>query len=730
MAKRSHDFLVSPAEGIEGSKLPSGKQVLGHFLHRHNVLKEDIRTAATRTVERVKDFWFRAGIPIKHRQDSIKKLEQFFFEWKGLKKNKGRQTQTQQANEATFSATIKELFDVAHADAMELIENQEDKLFLESQRKKGRPGCMGGVDKVLLQQQQKQMEKEEKLKKRRHQCQLDKEALFEKAMLESSTDSEEGPSQDPGPSTSIATLPPKRGRQSVISPQLAAMLDRNGLSDRAAMMIIFQASRTFGQDPQVLALNRSTIRRQRQQHRESAAAGIKEAFKPNTTLTVHWDGKLMPDLTGNKVERLPILVSTMGEKKLLEIPKIITGTGHAMAQAAYNAIQEWELENLVRAMCFDTTSSNTGRSSGACIILEQLLGRHLLHFGCRHHILELVLAAAFGECLGPISSPEILVFKRFRGQWSSIDQGRYEDAFSDEFVASELAHVRDEVIAFCEHELQDHQPRDDYRELLKLMLIFLGSTPSHGTKFPAPGPMHQACWMAKAIYSLKVWLFRSQFKLTARESLGLRDLNIFLAKVYLKFWFLAPMASTAARNDLQLLQQLHTYPQNNISAATSTKMSGHLWYLSEDLILFSLFDPEVDSTTKRAILKASIEKEGENDPLKRVVVELAMVEQKTLVDFVSKRSRNVFAMLGMPDGFLGEDPDTWNDRDDFKAAEAIVCSLATTNDQAVRGVALIQDATQSGRFQTEEQLQYALQVIEQSRANIPDAKKSTLLKKL
>jgi hypothetical protein len=35
-------------------------------------------------------------------------------------------------------------------------------------------------------------------------------------------------------------------------------------------------------------------------------------------------------------------------------------------------------------------------------------------------------------------------------------------------------------------------------------------------------------------------------------------------------------------------------------------------------------------------------------------------------------------MLGMPDGFLGEDPDTWNDRDDFKAAEAIVCSLATT----------------------------------------------------
>lgn len=420
-------------------------------------------------------------------------------------------------------------------------------------------------------------------------------------------------------------------------------------------------------------------------------------------MTIHWDGKIMPDLTGiEKVERLPILVSTMGEKKLLEIPKITNGTGQIMAQAAYSAIQSWGLGNLVRAMCFDTTSSNTGRASGACILLEQLLGRPLLHFGCRHHILELVLAAAVGVCLGPFTSPEIPMFQRFRGQWSSIDKEKFEVASTDEFVMSELHNVQDEVIMFCERQLQNHQPRDDYRELLKLMLIFLGSAPPQGQSFRAPGPMHQARWMAKAIYSLKVWLFRSQFKLTVRESVGLRDLNIFLAKVYLKFWFLAPMASKAARNDLHLLQQLHAYPQRNISAVTSHKMAGHLWYLSEDLILFCLFDPAVDFATKRAIVKASIEKEGENVSLKRAVVDLMTIEQKTLIDFVSKRSRNMFATLGIPDGFLDEDPDQWNDRDDFKAAEAMICSLATTNDHAERGVALIQDATQSGRFKTEE----------------------------
>jgi len=53
-----------------------------------------------------------------------------------------------------------------------------------------------------------------------------------------------------------------------------------------------------------------------------------------------------------------------------------------------------------------------------------------------------------------------------------------------------------------------------------------------------------------------------------------------------------------------------------------------------------------------------------------------------------------------------------------------------TNDHAERGVALIQEAAQSGRFKNEEQLQYSLQVIEQNRAEFPDAKKSTLHIKL
>lgn len=735
-ATRSHDYLVSPAEGIEGSKLPSGKQVFSYFLHCHNVLHEDVRTAAKHVIERVEEFWSRANIPTKHRQDSIKKLEQLFADWKSIKKNKSRHSKTQHAKESEFLTTIEELFDIAHANAVELISHTEDKLFMESQRQKGRPGCMSGVDKVLLLQQQKQKEKEETLQRRKHRSELDKSVLLEKALFESSTESDsddiqsETEDSDPVPSTSTEPPPRKRGRCSVMSSQLAAMLDRNLLSDRAAMMIMFETSRALGQDPEALALNRSTIRRLRQKHREATAAGIMESFKPTTTLTVHWDGKLMSDLTGkDKVDRLPILVSTMGEKKLLDIPKIPAGTGHAVAHAVYGAIQEWELEYLVRAMCFDTTSSNTGRLSGACVILEQKLGRPLLHLGCRHHVLELILAAAFGACMGPSKAPEILLFKRFQGQWTSFDKKGYIDASSDEYVSSQLADTKDEIIVFCEQQLHIQQPRDDYREFLQLVLIFLGRKEPHDVTFRAPGPMHQARWIAKAIYSLKIWMFRSQFQLTARECRGLSDLNIFITKIYIKFWFLAPVAPKAAWNDLQLLQQLHSFPHRDISEATSRKLAGQLWYLSEDLILFALFDQDVDINTKRAIVKASMEKEGTTKSLKRAEVQLSSVKQKMLVDFVSKSSRTVFATLGVPDGFLLVDPELWGTRDDYKAAAAIVNTLSVTNDHAERGVALIQDAVRSGCFKNEIQLQYALQVIEKNRAEFPDAKKSTLLQK-
>lgn len=453
-----------------------------------------------------------------------------------------------------------------------------------SQRTAERSDCMAGLDKTLWQKEKKQACKKQELEKRRRRSDLEKTSLLESAELESSTDadsaeSDNSPEQsEEQPSTSTSNpIRAKRRNKMFMSPRLVSALDRTLLSDRAATMILFESSRAIGENPQELPVSKSTINRQRKKLRKLTATSIKENFTADNPLTIHWDGKLMPDIIGKeKVETLPILVSGMGKKKLLGIPKLTNGTGKAIAHAVFHELQDWHVEDSVRVMCFDTTASNTGRSAGACVILEQLLGRHLLHFACRHHIFEIMLGSVFQECFGSSGAPEIGLFKRFQVQWENICKDNFEDVMTDDFILSELGDIREDVIRFCNLQLQQSHPRDDYQEFLDIMLIFLRSESCHGKKFRAPGPMHQARWMAKAIYSIKVWLFRSQFKLTTTELKGLRDINIFIAKVYIKAWFSAPLAPQAPRNDLNLLQSLYSYPQPQIKAATLRKIAGHL----------------------------------------------------------------------------------------------------------------------------------------------------------
>ena len=68
----------------------------------------------------------------------------------------------------------------------------------------------------------------------------------------------------------------------------------------------------------------------------------------------------------------------------------------------------------VMAICFDTTASNTSTSIGACAILEQKLNRNLLHFACRHHIMELLAATAFKVTVEPTTTgPTNSLFAKF-----------------------------------------------------------------------------------------------------------------------------------------------------------------------------------------------------------------------------------------------------------------------------------------------------------------------------
>jgi len=83
-------------------------------------------------------FWQKARIPTRQEYNIINKIKDLHSRWQKLKKHSDLKTETQKNNNEEFSCILDDLFDVAHADAMTIMTNEEDKLFLAAQREKGR----------------------------------------------------------------------------------------------------------------------------------------------------------------------------------------------------------------------------------------------------------------------------------------------------------------------------------------------------------------------------------------------------------------------------------------------------------------------------------------------------------------------------------------------------------------------------------------------------------------
>ncbi|XP_050527117.1 uncharacterized protein LOC126897501 [Daktulosphaira vitifoliae] len=347
-------------------------------------------------------------------------------------------------------------------------------------------------------------------------------------------------------------------KKSLFSKHVTSALDRNKVSDRESLRLMVPISSALGHDPSSLPLSRSTIQRKRKEGRKAVFEEIKQCVSFDDPVIVHWDGKILPDILGtDKVDRLPVLVSADGKEKLLGVPKLVRGTGANAANAVYNVLSEWGLENKIVGMCCATTSVNTGFKNGACVMLEHKIGEELLWLPCRHHILEIVLSKVFTLCFGPSSGPDIPLFKRFKVAWPLIHKENYqplEKAPGSENLKLNAVNALLVVLG------RNKQPRDDYMELIEMTLLALGHTP-YKIHWRAPGAVHHARWMAKLLYAIKIHLFREEdsFKTTQKEKLQLERFVNFGALVYVKYWFEAPMATNAAWADLCLWKDMTNY---------------------------------------------------------------------------------------------------------------------------------------------------------------------------
>lgn len=314
------------------------------------------------------------------------------------------------------------------------------------------------------------------------------------------------------------------------------------------------------------------------------------------------------------------------------------------------------------------SASNTGVFNGACVLLEQMIDRPLLALACRHHIYEIILGAVFSIKLGPTSGPAYSVFLRFQKEWKQLDKQKFQPGIANEFVKKSLADVGDDMIIFCKRELKKPIVRHDYQELLQLTLIFLGAY-MEKVSFRSPGRI----------------MFKSQFKLNSREEKSFRDIVVHIIRHHIKAWFRCGYAIEAPQNDLSFMKAIHEHStiDKEISHIAVAKFANHLWYLSDESILFALFDDNVSFDEKRKMTQVLTKymggnmNDGNTDATKKYVLNLTDIDHfvsMKLYNFITPRSIAFFYRFDISMTFLDSDPSTWeNDSSKRKISKGNCC---------------------------------------------------------
>ncbi|XP_044595278.1 uncharacterized protein LOC123272475 [Cotesia glomerata] len=240
----------------------------------------------------------------------------------------------------------------------------------------------------------------------------------------------------------------------LMTPELVAALDRANVSSRSATYIFAALLSSLNIDCASVNFSHLTIHRAREKFRKEATLNLKTNLETDNYV-LHFDGKLLSDITGiEQVDRLPIILSSSGKFQLLGVPKLESGTGQNQASAIITTVKQWNINTDIKALCSDTTASNTGIRNGACVLVEKALNRQLLYLPCRHHIFEIVLRSAF-EIYWPASSgPNVPIYQRFKKKWDEIDQSNFTAGIYDQEILEVITPIKDEILKFVNNQIE------------------------------------------------------------------------------------------------------------------------------------------------------------------------------------------------------------------------------------------------------------------------------------
>lgn len=106
---------------IIGSKLPSNMQVLKVLYYNLRKAKLNLRPSCSLVLKETIIFWEKARIPTRDFPRCVDKLRNLYNDWRNLQKHATRKSENQRNKEKQFTEKLEDLFDIAHANALQLI---------------------------------------------------------------------------------------------------------------------------------------------------------------------------------------------------------------------------------------------------------------------------------------------------------------------------------------------------------------------------------------------------------------------------------------------------------------------------------------------------------------------------------------------------------------------------------------------------------------------------------
>ncbi len=525
--------------------------------------------------------------------------------------------------------------------------------------------------------------------------------------------------QSPRDDGTIALTLPKKELLS----KTADVATRCGISHRAHVALTAKLVKVGGGELAATTLSVSTSHRHRRKATQEAATTIREKFYSLMPkhLVVHWDGKVIKYAHGTD-DRLAIIVSNPCNPPLpdqfLAAPCIPNSTGQTMANAILDTLQQWHIpKEVVIGTCWDTTASNTGCHEGSATLFDQAMEKASLWLACRHHIGELHIKHA-DSTRATTKGPTDPLFEKFREVFDNLPQNHlklWDGAGDNSRPFTWLRNQSNEVLIWgTEQLLAGTFPREDYRELLELTVHYLGGEvmrprvngpPQPGFRMRRPGALHHARFMAKGLYILKIAMLSDvlpQDVLPANKHAGITRMAQFIVLFYTRYYLMARLPTAAPQQDLTLWKSMGMYQMYDRQLSVSVKASikRHQWYLTEQLVVFCLFDKDISNAEKAAVSAAlRAQRRPPHFELGRPTFPNNRLYrgEPTLASFVGPNSYLAFELLGNDSAWLALDPMQWEADQRFLHMAEVIRSISVVNDTAERCVKAVQEFANSAQ---------------------------------